>query len=52
VNEPVTVEMRHNGSRPWRLHASREDGTVSEWQRLAECFRPAYVKAMQRWERR
>jgi UDP-GlcNAc:undecaprenyl-phosphate/decaprenyl-phosphate GlcNAc-1-phosphate transferase len=52
VDAQVIVEMKHNGSRPWRLHAPREGGTQAEWQRLAECFRPAYVKALERWGRR
>jgi UDP-GlcNAc:undecaprenyl-phosphate GlcNAc-1-phosphate transferase len=51
VSDQVSVEMRHNGSRPWRLHAPGGDGTQAEWQRLAECFRPAYVKALERWGR-
>ena len=52
VPTQVTMELRHPGSRAWRLHAPREDGTEAEWQRLAECFRPAFVKAMERWGRR
>jgi len=52
VRPQVDLELRCNGSRPWRLHAPREQGTLAEWQRLAECFRPAFVKAMERWGKR
>lgn len=46
------IQLRHPGSRIWRLYAPLSHGTESEWQRLAECFRPAYVKALERWGRR
>ncbi len=52
VDAHVTIEVRHHGSRPWRLHAPRAEGTLAEWQRLAECFRPAFVKALERWGKR
>jgi UDP-GlcNAc:undecaprenyl-phosphate/decaprenyl-phosphate GlcNAc-1-phosphate transferase len=45
------VEMRHNGSKPWILYAPVEDGTVAEWHRIAECFRPAYARAFEKWGR-
>jgi UDP-GlcNAc:undecaprenyl-phosphate/decaprenyl-phosphate GlcNAc-1-phosphate transferase len=45
------VEMRHNGSKPWILYAPVEDGTEAEWQRIAECFRPAYSRAFEKWGR-
>lgn len=48
----VSMELRCGTSRPWRLYAPRAHGTHTEWQRLAECFRPAYVKAHERWARR
>ena len=51
VDDPVTVQVRHQGKRPWVLHAPASEGTISEWQRMAECFRPAYVKATERWNR-
>ncbi len=51
TDELVTVQVRHNGKRPWMLYARQSEGTLSEWQRLAECFRPAYVKATERWNR-
>ncbi len=51
MEDLVTVQVRYNGKRPWVLYAPQSEGTLSEWQRLAECFRPAYVKAMERWSR-
>lgn len=51
VDEQVVVNIRYNGSRPWTVYAPREDGTEGEWQRIAECFRPVYVKAQERWDR-
>jgi UDP-GlcNAc:undecaprenyl-phosphate GlcNAc-1-phosphate transferase len=45
----ITIEVRHNGEKPWVLHAPREEATAAEWQRIAECFRPAYVKALAKW---
>ena len=49
VENEVTLEVRYNGSTPWRLHAPRAKGTTVEWQRIAECFRPVFAKAKTRW---
>ena len=49
VAECFTVDVKYNGAEPWRLHAPEKVGTVLEWQRLAECFRPVYVKAKTKW---
>ena len=49
VENAVILEVRYNGSTPWTLHAPRAKGTTAEWQRIAECFRPVYVKAKTRW---
>jgi UDP-GlcNAc:undecaprenyl-phosphate GlcNAc-1-phosphate transferase len=46
----VTVNVRHNGTTPWTLHASRARGSTREWQRLAECFRPIYARAKAKWQ--
>ena len=43
------IEVKYNGSTPWMLHAPHHKGTEVEWQRIAECFRPVYVKAKQKW---
>ncbi|HEY3897786.1 MAG TPA: MraY family glycosyltransferase [Chthoniobacter sp.] len=43
------IQVKYNGSAPWTLHAPRHKGTAVEWQRLAECFRPVYAKAKQKW---
>jgi len=48
--DEIAIHVRYNGAEPWTLHASKEKGTQSEWQRLAECFRPVYAKAMERWQ--
>ena len=47
-NEAV-VEVKYNGSTPWTLHAPKAKGTTGEWQRVAECFRPVYGKAKEKW---
>ena len=49
-NEGI-LDIRYNGSTPWRLHAPRAKGTTVEWQRLAECFRPVYARAQEKWPR-
>jgi len=41
--------VKYNGTKPWTLHAPRDKGTSVEWQRIAECFRPIYVKAKAKW---
>lgn len=45
----VPIQLRQNGSKPLALHASLDEGTIPEWQRIAECFRPAYSKALAKW---
>lgn len=45
----MRVEVRYNGAKPWTLHAPREGASANEWQRIAECFRPVYVKALAKW---
>ena len=47
--EALLINVKYNGSTPWTLHAPRDVGTVGEWQRLADCFRPIYVKAIAKW---
>jgi len=50
--EAMRVNIKYNGSKPWTLHAPREVGsTPVEWQRIAECFRPIYIKAIGKWRR-
>ena len=43
------IEVKYNGSTPWTLHAPQQQGTEVEWQRIAECFRPVYARAKQKW---
>ncbi len=45
----VSIPIRQNGTAPWILYAALDEGTAAEWQRIAECFRPAYVKALAKW---
>ena len=49
VEDEVVVNVKYNGSAPWRLYAPRPMGTTGEWQRLAECFRPVFTKAKTKW---
>ncbi|MHA3775693.1 MraY family glycosyltransferase [Verrucomicrobiota bacterium sgz303538] len=51
--ESVVVHVKYNGSTPWTLYAPNmaEHGvTPLEWQRIAECFRPVFVKAREKWQ--
>jgi len=43
------IEVKYNGTVPWTLHAPLSEGTKMEWKRIAECFRPIYVKAKAKW---
>jgi UDP-GlcNAc:undecaprenyl-phosphate GlcNAc-1-phosphate transferase len=43
------IRVKYNGSTPWILHAPQHKGTEVEWQRIAECFRPVYLKAKLKW---
>lgn len=47
-NETI-INVRYNGSTPWTLRAPVTKGNEAEWQRLAECFRPVYVRAKAKW---
>jgi UDP-GlcNAc:undecaprenyl-phosphate GlcNAc-1-phosphate transferase len=49
--EAIIIHVKYNGSKPWTLHAPRDIGTTGEWQRIADCFRPIYVKANAKWRR-
>lgn len=49
VEPQIAIHVRQNGSKPWTLYASRAEASPAEWQRIAECFRPAYVKALAKW---
>ncbi len=49
-DEHVELHVKYNGSTPWTLHAPRERATRREWQRIAECFRSAYIKGRARWD--
>ncbi len=51
VENEITIKVRYNGSGPWTLHAPRANGSLVEWQRLAECFRPVYAQAKEKWPR-
>jgi len=47
--EAIRILVKYNGDRPWTLHAPRGIGTSAEWHRIADCFRPVYVKAIEKW---
>jgi len=49
TEKQVAIQLRQNGTKPLVFHASLEEGTAAEWQRIAECFRPAYAKALAKW---
>jgi hypothetical protein len=49
AQEEVIVQIKYNGSRPWTLHACAGRASHREWNRIAECFRPVYVKAVAKW---
>lgn len=47
------LQLRYNGFNPWTLHApvpATESAKSREWQRIAECFRPVYIKAQAKWQ--
>ena len=43
------IQLRQNGAKPLMLYASLGEGTAAEWQRIAECFRSPYMKALAKW---
>lgn len=43
------IEVHSQGSTSLTLHAPAHKGSHGEWLRMAECFRPIYVKAAQKW---
>lgn len=49
AEELAQVEVRAGTSHSWTLHAPTRKGDRHEWQRMAECFRPVYVKALAKW---
>ena len=49
VENEIVVHVMHDGGKPWTLHAPQHRGHAGEWQRIAECFRPVYVKAAAKW---
>jgi UDP-GlcNAc:undecaprenyl-phosphate GlcNAc-1-phosphate transferase len=44
----LCLEIQAAGS-SLTLHAPKQKNTPREWQRMADCFRPVYVKAVQKW---
>ncbi len=43
------IKVRSSGSSSLVLHAPQHGGNEGEWQRMADCFRPVYMKALQKW---
>lgn len=53
VEVTVSVQLRYNGYEPWTLHApapASDEAKRREWQRIADCFRPVYLKAQAKWQ--
>ncbi len=50
----IPIHVKHNGDEPWTLHrpcaAVIDETSHREWVRIAECFRPVYVRARTKWE--
>jgi len=51
IEDTHAIHVKYNGAIPWTLHAPQSRATLGEWQRIAECFRPVYVKARAKWPR-
>lgn len=45
------IHVKYNGSKPWTLHVPSDKKGAMQWSRVAECFRPVYVKAIAKWGR-
>lgn len=43
------IELGRHGSPRWKLAAPRNQGTKREWQQIAECLYPVYLKAKKKW---
>ncbi|MGB8169164.1 MAG: MraY family glycosyltransferase [Chthoniobacteraceae bacterium] len=43
------LDVHSPGSTSLTLHVPTHKGSHREWRRMAECFRPIYVKALQKW---
>jgi UDP-GlcNAc:undecaprenyl-phosphate/decaprenyl-phosphate GlcNAc-1-phosphate transferase len=52
AEEAVVIRVKHPAGEPWTLHVPARPGiekSQREWQRIAECFRPVYSKAQEKW---
>ncbi|MEO6789096.1 MAG: MraY family glycosyltransferase [Chthoniobacteraceae bacterium] len=49
MENQTMVQLRQNGAKPLVLYASLDESTAEEWERIAECFRSPYVKAIAKW---
>ena len=47
--DAARLEVHRQGDICFTLHAPQHKGSRGEWMRMAECFRPIYIKAMQKW---
>lgn len=45
----MEIELSFKDKPDWVLHILQEE-KIEYWRRIAECFRPAYTKASQKWE--
>lgn len=48
-DEFFDIEMKANAEKPWTLHVPKHKMTSMKWARVAECFRPVYVRAAEKW---
>ncbi|MEA3213713.1 MAG: UDP-GlcNAc:undecaprenyl-phosphate/decaprenyl-phosphate GlcNAc-phosphate transferase [Chthoniobacter sp.] len=51
TDDTALLELRTNGSESLTLHVLADEKLRIEWQRVAECFHPVYVKALKKWRR-
>jgi len=47
--EVACFEVRSGNSQALVVHAPLHLGHPGEWQRMADCFRPVYLQALQKW---
>ena len=49
----IPIHVKHNDGEPWTLHrpcaAVLDETSHREWVRIAECFRPVYMRARTKW---
>lgn len=51
IPNAARLEIHRQGDICFTLHAPQHKGSKGEWLRMAECFRPIYARAVQKWPR-